>query len=174
MGARSSSSAAFPATSLGLSVWGVPQVVARGTTFLVGAIGAAPGSTVTFTVPHAAPSSCVADAAGQCATLGHEPRAGVWHLVGSSKGTTSTVALYVPLVSAPTSATVSHVITVVVTHCPAKAVASIHTSDGRTFTAPATAAGGVTFKVKALAKGTLTLSVLVAGLTAGHATVAVS
>lgn len=174
MGGRSAASAAFPATSAGLSVWGVPKVVARGALFLVGAIGAAPGSTVKITVPHAATLSCVADAAGQCSTLGHEPRSGRWHLVGSSKGKTSTVTLYVPLVSAPSSAKVSHVITVVVSHCPAKAIASIRTSDGRTFTAPVTTAGGVTFKVKAIAKGTLTLSLLVGGIAAGHATVTVS
>jgi hypothetical protein len=173
-GGGSAASSAYPATSAGLAVWGVPRVVARGAQFSAGAVGAAPGSTVNFTVPHAATLSCVADAVGQCATLGHEPRSGVWRLVGSLPGKTSTVTLYVPLVAAPPSAKVSHVVTVVVSHCPAKSVASILTSDGRTFSASVSSAGVVTFKVKALAKGTLTLSLLVGGILAGHATVTVS
>jgi hypothetical protein len=163
-GPSSVASSAYPATSAKLSIWAAPKIVRAGSAFSFGVIGGTPGATVHLNLKHAAPTSCIVASSRQCTITTSEPTPGVFKLGVASGASTSTKALYVPSVTAPSAAKAGGTISVTLHNCPSGAVVNLKTSDGRTFKGTASALGIAHFSVKLKVKGTLTLTVSVAGV----------
>jgi len=153
----------FNPTGLGLEV--VTPVLSRHVGFVVIVGGATRGAKVQLSMPGAVAKTCTADTIGQCAATMSASKNGVFGLLSRSGASSSTLRLFIPLVSAP--ATVKHGGTAlfVVADCPAGARVSLALSDGRKLSTTASAGGKATLRVAVPRATKLTATTAVNGIT---------
>lgn len=152
----------FNPTGLGLEV--ITPVLSRHVGFVVIAGGAAPGAKVQLSMPGAVAKTCIADSVGQCTATTSASKNGVFGLRSRSGSSSSTLRLFVPLVSVP--ATVKHGGTAlfVVEDCPAGTKVSVSLSDGRKLSTTATSGGKATLRVAVPRAAKLTATTAVDGI----------
>jgi hypothetical protein len=115
--------------------------------------GAAPGTSVGFSLSHTAEKSCTADSSGQCAVSLVEPASGIFALRGTAAGVTSTIAVYVPLLGSRAVRHTSDVVLITVSDCPPTASVVLTLNGHRDQSLIAERSGSVAFRIRLPASG---------------------
>jgi hypothetical protein len=163
-GPAATSSALYPfhPSGLGLEV-GTP-VLTSGTSFLVVAAGAKSGAMVRLTLAGAVGAACTASIFGQCMASMIPLNSGALTLRASSSASGASLAVFVPLLSAPTTLPRGAVTTITVSSCPRSARVVLFLSDGRRFVVHGSASGVATFRVRLLTAGKVVARATVDGV----------
>jgi len=122
-------------------------IVSKAMSFAVIAGDAKPKARVRLSMPHATIESCTADSLGQCSVAMTDAASGAFKLLAASGKAKSSITMYVPSVSAPSTITHGSTATITVTHCPGRDKVVLSLSDGRKFTGKASSAGTASFHI---------------------------
>jgi hypothetical protein len=147
------SSSVFPYDPGRFTIETLTETHASSAHFVVVAGGAAPGTSVGFSLSHTAEKSCTADSSGQCAVSLVEPASGIFALRGTAAGVTSTIAVYVPLLGSRAVRHTSDVVLITVSDCPPTASVVLTLNGHRDQSLIAGRSGSVAFRIRLPASG---------------------
>jgi hypothetical protein len=171
--ALASSSTVYAVASTALTVNAPTFGVATGVNFSVVVTGAAPGASVSVLVGTTTVTG-VANSLGQLVVSAKVSTTGSATVKATTGGKSVTTKVHAPKVTVAKTVVHGKTLNVAIATAPPKAAVLVSISDGRKFTATASATGAADVKVSAPTKGTLTVTVSVGGNVVSTSTVTVS